>query len=235
MLTAVKTLLGHVPLYVALQRGLGADRLRYRCLDELGLADGDTVIDVGCGPAYYFERLPRVRYHGFDTSPRYIDWARRRWGDRAEFHCEVFGEEHLDRIPPADAVLLLGLLHHLPDADSRHLLRVAARALAPGGRVIAVDTCYEPGQGRISRWMSDNDRGEHVREPRGFVELARESFAQVDGEVIDDATRVPSSFWLMRMRDPLVPAEPTPAGGPADGAQPTGAAAPPTDGVQPSS
>jgi SAM-dependent methyltransferase len=204
LLATVKGLLGHVSLYVALQRGLGADRLRYRCLDELALKDGDTVIDVGCGPAYYFERLPRVRYFGFDTAPRYIDHARSRWGDRAQFRCEVFGEQHLAEIPPADAVLLLGLLHHMSDEDSRQLLRVAAKALAPGGRVIAVDTCYEPRQGRISRWMSDNDRGEHVRSPEAFVALGRESFEDVDGEIIDDATRIPSSFWLMRLRKPIL-------------------------------
>lgn len=204
MLAAAKSLLGHVPLYVALQRAVGADRLRHRCLDELGLSDGDTVIDVGCGPAYYFDRLPRVRYFGFDTSPRYVAYARRRFGgDRAEFHCEVFGERHLAGIPPADAVLLLGLLHHLSDDECRELLRVAGRALAPGGRVIAVDTCVEPSQGRISRWMSENDRGEYVRAPEGFVTLAREVFADVDGEVVDDATRIPASFWLMRMRDPV--------------------------------
>ena len=63
MLGAIKGLLGHVPLYVALQRGVGADRLRYRCLDELDLQPGQVVLDVGCGPAYYMERLPRgVRY-----------------------------------------------------------------------------------------------------------------------------------------------------------------------------
>ena len=207
MLAAIKGLLGHVPLYVALQRGLGADRLRYRCLDELALTEGQTVIDVGCGPAYYFERLPRVRYYGFDTSERYIDYANKRWGgERAQFRCEVFGEQHLAEIPPADAVLLLGLLHHLSDEESRHLLRVAGKALAPGGKVIAVDTCYEPRQGRVSRWMSDNDRGEYVREPAGFVALAEESFANVDGEIIDDATRIPSSFWLMRMREPVLAA-----------------------------
>jgi SAM-dependent methyltransferase len=203
VLAPVKNLLGNVRLYVALQKALGADRLRYRCLDELDLRDGDTVVDVGCGPAYYFQRLPKVTYFGFDTSARYIAYADRTWGDRATFRCEVFGERHLAEIPPADAVLLLGLLHHLSDEDARQLLTVAAKALAPGGRVIAVDTCYEPNQGRISRWMSDNDRGEHVRTPEAFVALAREAFGEVDGEVVDDATRVPSSFWMMRMRAPL--------------------------------
>lgn len=202
MLATIKRTLKHVPFYVALQRGVGADRLRYRCLDELALGDGDCVIDVGCGPAYYFDRFPKVRYYGFDTEPRYIAYARRRWGDRAEFRCEVFSEKHLDQIPPADAILMLGLLHHLSDDDSRGLLRLAARALAPGGRVISVDTCFEPAQGRISRWMSDNDRGEHVREPAAFVALAREAFTDVDGEVVADATRIPSSHWMMRMAVP---------------------------------
>jgi SAM-dependent methyltransferase len=207
----VKGLLGHVPIYVALQRGLGADRLRYGCLDELALKDGDCVLDVGCGPAYYFERLPKVQYFGFDTAPRYIDYARKRWGDRAEFRCEIFGEEHLAQLPPVDAVLLLGLLHHMSDDDSRVLLDLVARALAPGGRVISVDTCFEPSQGRISRWMSENDRGEHVRQPDGFVTLARKSFDTVDGDVLSGVTRVPSSFWMMRMSAPKV-AAPRPVG-----------------------
>jgi hypothetical protein len=79
---------------------------------------------------------------------------------------------------------------------------VSAKALAPGGRVISVDPTLHPGQNRISRWMSENDRGEHVRTPEGFVALAREAFEEIDGEVVDEATRIPSSHWLMRMRKP---------------------------------
>jgi SAM-dependent methyltransferase len=199
MLTSAKGLLGHVPLYVALQRAVGADRLRYRCLDELALRPGDAVLDIGCGPAYYFQRLPSVRYYGFDTDRRYIDHARKRWGQVAEFRSEIFAEHHLAEIPPVDAVLLLGLLHHLSDHDARKLLDLISRSLAPGGRVISVDTCFAPDQGRISRWMSENDRGEYVRWPEGFVGLARDSFDDVTGEVVSEATRVPSSFWLMRM------------------------------------
>ncbi|HYN96103.1 MAG TPA: class I SAM-dependent methyltransferase [Pilimelia sp.] len=205
MLAGLKKLLGHHSVYVALQKGVGADRLRYRCLDELKLADGDTVIDVGCGPAYYFARLPKVRYVGFDTSPHYIAHATKRWGnDQVEFRNEIFGEQHLGQLPPADAILLLGLLHHLSDDQCQDLLRVSAKALAPGGRVISVDPTFHPGQHPVSRWMSANDRGEFVRKPEGFVALAREAFEDVDGEVVDDATRVPSSHWMMRMRAPVL-------------------------------
>jgi hypothetical protein len=69
--------------------------------------------------------------------------------------------------------------------------------------VIAVDTCFEPNQGRISRWMSRNDRGEYVREPDGFTTLARDYFNDVAGEVLATTTRVPGSFWMMRMASPI--------------------------------
>jgi len=185
---------------------LGADRLRYHCIEELALQPGERVLDVGCGPAYYFERLPQgVRYFGFDTSARYVEHARRRFGgDNAEFQCGIFGEEHVADLHPINAVMLLGLLHHMSDEDARQLLHLAGQVLAPGGRVISVDTCFEPSQGRLSRWMSENDRGEYVRTPEQFVALAEESFGDVDGQVVSDATRMPSSFWMMRMRSPVV-------------------------------
>jgi SAM-dependent methyltransferase len=209
MLAWAKSLLGHVPAYVGLQKVIGADRLRYRCIEDLKLQPGERVLDVGCGPAYYFERLGDVKYTGFDTDERYIAWANGRWGDRADFRCEILTEDHLASLPKMDAVMLLGLLHHLSDEDSSRLLRIVAGALAPGGRVISVDTCFEPTQGKISHWMSANDRGEYVRRPEQFVDLARRTFGDVDGEVLNETTRIPSSHWLMRMRTPVAAAPAT--------------------------
>lgn len=204
MLTGLKSLLSHHSIYMALQRGLGADKLRYRCLDELALRPNDVVLDLGCGPAYYLGRLPEgVRYYGYDTSTRYIEHARKRWGDEPTFHDEIFTEAHADSLPPINAIMMLGLLHHLSDDQCRHLLTLAARVLAPGGRVISVDPCFEPTQGRVSRWMSENDRGEYVREPEAFTALGRESFKDVDGEVLNTVTRVPTSHWMMRMSSPV--------------------------------
>lgn len=162
------------------------------------------MVDVGCGPAYYFDRLPQpLTYHGFDTEPRYIEWARKRWGDVATFHLGWFDAEAAAALAPVDAVMLLGLLHHLPDDEAVGLLELSARVLAPGGRVVAVDPCFEPAQGRISRWMSENDRGDHVREPAAFAALASTWFGTVEGEVLSELTRIPSSHWIMHMSDPL--------------------------------
>ena len=199
MLDPAKRLLAHVPLYIALQKGIGADRVRYRCFDRLDLKPGQTVLDIGCGPAYYLDRLPAVTYYGFDTDAGYIDWAKKRWGDRGDFRCEIFGDEHVAELPPADAVVLLGLIHHLSDEQSRNLLRLAALAVAPGGHVVSVDPTFAPGQNRVSRWMSENDRGGYVRHPEQFTALASEYFGEVEGEVVSDATRIPTTHWLMKM------------------------------------
>lgn len=202
MLATLRAALANVHLYIALQKGVGAHRVRYRCLEEAKLTPGERVLDIGCGPAYYLDRLPPVEYYGFDTSPAYIAYARKRFGDRGVFRCEVLTEEHLSSLPRFDAVLLFGLLHHLSDEESATLLNLAGRALAPGGRVISVDPCLHPGQGRISRWMSENDRGRYVRTPEAFEQLARATFADVQGEILDTVSRVPSSHFMMRMTSP---------------------------------
>ena len=194
------SLLSHAPLYVGLQRVIGADRLRHRCIDELDLRPGDAVLDVGCGPAYYFERLPQpLTYHGFDTNPGYVEWARGRWGDRATFHHGTFDEASAAGLPAFDAVLLLGLLHHLSDDEARSLLELVGTVLAPAGRVVCVDTCFEPTQGRVSRWIADNDRGEHVRQPAAFEAIGRTAFEVVRGQVVKDGTRLPGSYWIMHL------------------------------------
>jgi SAM-dependent methyltransferase len=201
----ISNLLSFVSVYIAVQRALGTDRLRYRCIEELGLAPGVRILDIGCGPAYYFDRFPKpVTYHGFDTHAPYIDWARRKWGTAATFHVGRFNESHASELAPFDAVLLLGLLHHLSDPESSTVLELAGSVLGPTGKVVALDTCYQASQGTVSRWMSDHDRGEYVREPEAFLGLAREHFRVVDGVVVADETRLPGSYWMMWMSDPIV-------------------------------
>ena len=130
---SLKDLLAHVPLYVGLQKVVGADKLRYRCLDAAALKPGEVVVDVGCGPAYYFDRLPKpLVYHGFDTDQKYVEWATQNYGPHGTFHVGVFDAEAAAELPAPDAVLLLGLLHHLSDEGSHNLLELCATILAPG-------------------------------------------------------------------------------------------------------
>src|SRR4051794_8154982 len=153
---SVKDLLSQVPLYVGLQKSVGSDLLRYGCIDAAHIEPGETVVDVGCGPAYYFDRFPdHITYHGYDTDAGYIAYAREKYGDCGTFHLGIFDAEAARDIPAPDVILMLGLLHHLDDETAVALLELCASVLAPGGRVVSADPTFAPGQGRVSRWMSE--------------------------------------------------------------------------------
>lgn len=204
---AVKNVLSSVTAYVMLQRLVGADVLRRHALDRAAIQPGEVLVDVGCGPAYYFDWLPSpLTYHGFDTDQHYIDHATKQYGDRGTFHCGIFDADAAAKIPAPNVIVLLGLLHHLSDEQCHDLLSLASRTLAPGGRVVSVDTTYLPGQNRFSKWLSDNDRGEFVRPPEEYTRLASASFDQVEGTPLQQSNRMLGSYWTMLMSSPKVAA-----------------------------
>lgn len=124
------------------------------------LADGDRVLDAGCGvcgPARSFARLADVQIDAVTISPVQVDRARELVVDAgldgqitvstADFH-------HLDdRFPPEsfDLVYFLEALVHA--ADPLQALKSAHEVLAPGGRIYIKDfyrgRSDDPGEQRV--------------------------------------------------------------------------------------
>jgi SAM-dependent methyltransferase len=194
---------GHGALYVLSQRLVGADLARKACIDALAPRAGDRILDIGCGPAYYFDWLPPCEYHGFDTDRRQIAAARARFGGRGEFYDETYGEAHAARLAPFDGVLLLGLLHHVDDDDARSVLDLVARSVRPGGRVVTLDTVLYEGQPRLARLLAKNDKGDHIRHPKAFRRLAERSFSLVDGQILGGTARMPAALYMMTLEGPI--------------------------------
>jgi len=105
-----------------------------------------TVLDIGCGTGaalaeYAAEGCTVI---GVDASPAMIAAARERLGPDADVRLsEGPGVPVADG--SADLVLISLVLHSIPRADAVSLLGEAARALAPGGRVLVTDF----GSGRL--------------------------------------------------------------------------------------
>ncbi|HVR96519.1 MAG TPA: class I SAM-dependent methyltransferase [Thermoanaerobaculia bacterium] len=196
-------LLESARVYELLQNLLGADAAQRRLVAEVVRPEaGARLLDIGCGAGDFFTYLPAgVSYAGYDLNPRYIETARERFGNRAEFHCARAGappEELLDG--RFDKVLAKAVLHHLDDREAEALMRVAQCALRPGGILVTLDPVFHPGQALVSRWLIALDRGRQVRTPEGYVELLAGRFEPLESRVLTDLSRVPYSHFVLRAR-----------------------------------
>ncbi len=130
--------------------------------DYLRPEAGQRILDIGCGPAAILEYLPDVEYVGVDISPKYIDFARRRYGNRGQFHCRRVCETSLNEWGTFDLVIAHGIVHHLDDNEASHLFQLAITALNHPGRLVTLDGCFVEGQSRVARQLLVWDRGQHV-------------------------------------------------------------------------
>ena len=113
--------------------------LEYSLLLSLGLADGQCVIDVGCGSgrlAYKLAAMPNVRYLGVDVVDDLLDYARRMSG-RTDWRFErTAGAGIPSEDGQADFVCFFSVFTHLVHEETFRYLEEARRVLQPGGRIV---------------------------------------------------------------------------------------------------
>jgi SAM-dependent methyltransferase len=196
--------LSHPRMYLALQRLLGSDRLRKLCIDKLDAAKGERVLDLGCGPAYVIDYQPALDYVGFDTNARYIEYAKRRYAGRGTFYCEMFSRQHVGRLGLFDAVLALGLIHHVTPEQGLEFLKLVGRVLRPRGRVILLDPCLVPGDTWMAGFLARHDRGRFLTDDAGYRRIAQQCFREVSSTIVRNSGRLPSTEIIMTLRTPIV-------------------------------
>ena len=186
-------------VYDTFQTLVGAQQFRQRIIDRyLRPMPGMQVIDVGCGTGAILEHLPEgVIYHGFDLSPLYIEHAKNKFGSVGEFHCADVANATKLRLPKADLVIAIGLLHHLDDAEAIDLIRDIMQLLTPSGRCVAVDPCFEENQSRIARWFLERDRGQNVRDKSGYLSLTKGLPVKAKIEISHDLLRIPYTHSIL--------------------------------------
>jgi len=205
--SGIRSMLSLAGVYDVVQNALGAEHYRreiaqsyLRSLSPQRL----RILDVGCGTAQILRHLPECTYVGVDFSERYISAARKRYGDRGSFVCAEATQASFQQwIGQFDCVVMLGLLHHLEDAEVVALFRAVGPALAADGRLFAVDPTVAPDTHAVGRFLASRDRGRNVRPPHGYQELARLAYRDVTLHVRHDLLRVPYSHAVLECSRPL--------------------------------
>jgi SAM-dependent methyltransferase len=143
-----ETLADHLgPAYLRYSFTKGTDQEVAFLVDALGLAPGDRVLDVGCGPGRHALLLAKrgIVVHGVDISQRFVDLANAAGVDGATF--ERLDARQLPFEAEFDAVIslcqgafgLAGGMEATVASNGRELdepiLAGMAAALAPGGRL----------------------------------------------------------------------------------------------------
>jgi SAM-dependent methyltransferase len=207
-LDRISSVLSHPAIYLLYQSLVGGIRARRKCvLEYVRPTPQLVVLDIGCGPGYPLSWFPEPQYYGFDISPRYIRYAKDRYGKQGHFFCQYFEEAALEWLPPADVVLLMGLVHHLDDKETVQLFRTLRRAMKTDGRLFTLDGCYREGQSRIARRLLDMDRGRFIRDEQAYQALAVRVFPTVAVSVREDFFRIPYTTIIMECQGLLpVPA-----------------------------
>lgn len=140
---------------------------------------GDSILDIGCGPAVILEYFPIINYWGFDISEEYITKAKIRYGERGRFYSKILTLSDLKNMPKFDLVIACGVLHHVNDENANDIFKLAYSALKPGGRFVTIDPCYTPNQNFLARFLISKDRGQNVRNQEGYMRLALNSFQKI--------------------------------------------------------
>jgi SAM-dependent methyltransferase len=197
MLQSIRSVLAIPAVYNLWWNVIGGPTWAKVLIDEyLRPQVGAHILEIGCGPGTIATYLPQVEYVGFDISSRYIEMARKRF-PRAQFVCERVSQFSLAKHGSFDAVLALGIVHHLDDQEARQLFQIAYDALKSGGKLVTFDGVWTDGQSSTARWLLARDRGEYVRNEGGYVKIASEVFANVRASIRHDLLRIPYTHLIL--------------------------------------
>ena len=188
-----RRLLRYPVVYNTFQKIVGAEAPRKRFIqDFVAPRAGTRMLEIGCGPGTNCEWVPTsVAFVGCDLSSEYIDYATRRYGNRATFFNVPVGSlEDLD-LEPFDTVVAIALLHHLSNEEVLTLCREVRHLLKPGGAFKTIDPCFTADQSYVQRFIAAHDRGNHVRYPEQYQELLECVFDRVDIRTEKNKMRLP--------------------------------------------
>jgi 2-polyprenyl-3-methyl-5-hydroxy-6-metoxy-1,4-benzoquinol methylase len=185
--------------YNLFQIVVGADRPRRQFIEDYVVPlKNARVLEVGCGPGTNIQSLPdSIEYVGCDNNDIYIQYARREYGDRAEFYTKSVEELGSLGLKPFDAIIAMAVLHHLNDAEVLTLCDQVIPLLKPGGSFITGDPCFVVNQAPFERFITACDRGEFIRFPDQYEALVKMRFAEVKVEVNPTNSYIPNTSVVL--------------------------------------
>lgn len=173
----------------------------------LNCGNSDILVDIGCGFGNALEYVKDFReYHGFDTSPRAIEWMRSNHNDpRVHLYTREVTGADLQALAPT-CITMMGLLHHIDDGAATGLLEMLS-STASLRRIITLDPIFLRGH-CLNNIMCRLDRGHYCRSKKGYQRLINAAGLSLDAEIWIHPGIPVAKYFCMGL-SPLRPASET--------------------------
>jgi SAM-dependent methyltransferase len=196
----VRRVLSAPAIYKTFQAMIGTAGSKTKLINEhIRVEDKHHVLDIGCGTGVLLDYLPStINYVGFDSSKKYIDYAKKKYGDRGVFIHQEVDDRSLSQFEAFDRVVAIGILHHLDDQEATRLFTLAKKFLKPKiGQFHSIDPCFVVNQPVVSKFLIERDRGQNVRTPGEYESLAKNVFSNVRMSQRNDMLRIPYNHTIL--------------------------------------
>ncbi|OGH18551.1 MAG: hypothetical protein A3F31_05065 [Candidatus Levybacteria bacterium RIFCSPHIGHO2_12_FULL_38_12] len=141
---------------------------------ELPIRNNTKILDIGCGTGILSQYFSNADYIGIDIDQNLIDFAKKKYpykfitmsGDKITFPSNSF-----------DAILIVGVIHHMNNNVSTNVLLHMKRILRKNGKALIIeaippiDAINFPG--RLLRYF---DEGHHIRNFQDYNVMFKKKF-----------------------------------------------------------
>lgn len=177
MLHALRNYLAEKPLYFTIVRKiieLNFKKQKTLIRKVFGNISGKRILDIGCGTGEFSGCFQNAEYCGIDISPAYIAFAKKR--EKKDFR--LMDAKKMD-FPDGsfDGILIVGVLHHLSDNETKQVLQEARRILKKEGTLLIVEDAKIPHlETPLVRVVQYFDKGDYIRQPAMYKNLITPHF-----------------------------------------------------------
>lgn len=201
MIEKIKKIL-QIPLVYELHNWVfGAEKIRKIIVaNHIKEFKGKKILDIGCGTANMLSYLADSEYIGFDMYEPYIEYAKKKFGNKGKFFSQSVSEATLQEYNNFDIVIAIGILHHLNDEEAIKLFEIGQKALKSGGKLITLDPCYTDEQSNLARWLISKDRGKAIRTKDEYNILAKKVFTHVEPYIYNNLINIPYTHILLECK-----------------------------------
>ncbi len=194
----IRTILDRPFMYDLYHDIIGREK-KFFVRDYIGDVKGKKILDVGCGTAQILRYIDGFsEYSGFDMSEEYIAYARKKYGKspNVKFKLQNINDVTADEYGKYDIVLMMGIMMNLSDDEISHIMKTLNLLLKDDGRFLSFDSVYLEDTKGIAKFMLDYDRGHHLRDTKGYLDLMNKEWSHVSYDIRLDMLRVPYSEIL---------------------------------------